>query len=89
MSEMLETALGSGNVFADMGLEDAEELMIRAQLGHAVRKILEGKRLKQREVSELFGIDQPEVSKLMNGQYHQFSEGRLQGFLNRLESQSV
>ncbi len=40
MSEVLETVRGSGNVFADMGLEDAEELMIRAQLGHAVREIL-------------------------------------------------
>ena len=75
----------SGNVFADMDLEDAEELMIRAQLGHAVRKILEAKRRKQREVSELLGIDQAEVSKLMNGKYHLFSEGRLLGFLNRLD----
>ena len=75
----------SGNVFADMGLEDADELMIRAQLGHAVRIILEQKKRKQREISELLGIDQAEVSKIMNGKYHLFSEGRLLGFLNRLD----
>ena len=79
----------SGNVFADMGLEDADELMIRAQLGHAVRKILEEKKRKQREVSALLGIDQAEVSKLMNGKYHLFSEGRFLGFLNRLDRKVI
>ena len=74
----------SGNVFADMELEDADELMTRAQLGHAVRIILKEKKRKQREISELLGIDQAEVSKLMNGKYHLFAEGRLIGFLNRL-----
>ena len=79
----------SGNVFADMGLEDADELMVRAQLGHAVRKLLEERELKQREISDLLGIDQAEVSKLMNGKYHLFSEGRLLGFLNRLDQKVV
>lgn len=75
----------SGNVFTDMGLEDADELMMRAQLGQVVRKILQEKTLKQREIAQLLGIDQAEVSKLMNGKYHLFSEGRLLGFLNRLD----
>ncbi len=79
----------SGNVFSDMGLEDADELMIRAQLGYAVRKILEGKRYKQREAAAQLGIDQTEVSKLMNGKYHLFSEGRLLGFLNRLDRKVI
>jgi predicted XRE-type DNA-binding protein len=76
--------VGSGNVFADLGLEDADELLTRAQLGHSVRMILEKKKLKQREIAGLLGIDQAEVSKLMNGQYHLFAEGRLFGFLNKL-----
>ena len=76
--------VGSGNVFADLELEDADELLTRAQLGHTVRMILTKKKLKQREIATLLGIDQAEVSKLMNGQYHLFSEGRLFGFLNRL-----
>ena len=75
----------SGNVFEDMGLEDADELIIRAQLGRAVRSILEEKGGKQRELAALLGIDQAEISKLMNGKYHLFSEGRLVGFLNRLD----
>jgi len=84
-----EFVKSSGNVFADMGLEEADELMARAQLGYAVRQLLEEKGLKQRESAELLGIDQAEVSKLLNGKYHLFSEGRLLGFLNRLDRKVV
>ena len=68
-------------MFADLGLDDADELLTRAQLGHTVRLILKARKLKQREIGELLGIDQAEVSKLMNGQYHLFAEGRLFAFL--------
>jgi predicted XRE-type DNA-binding protein len=77
--------IGSGNVFADLGLDDADELLTRAQLGHTVRLILKARKLKQREIAELPGIDQAEVSKLMNGQYHHFAEGRLFAFLKSLD----
>ena len=80
-----EYEMGSGNVFADLGLKDADELLIRAKLGHTVRMILENRGLKQKEISELLKINQSEVSKLMNGKYHLFSEGRLFGFLNKLD----
>ena len=80
-----EYEISSGNVFADLGLADADELLTRAQLGHTVRMILKGKKLKQREIAKLLGIDQAEVSKLMNGQYHLFAEGRLFAFLRCLE----
>jgi predicted XRE-type DNA-binding protein len=75
----------SGNVFADMGLDDADELLTRAKLGHSVRMILEKKKLKQREIGQLLEIKQPEVSNLMNGRYTLFSPERLFGFLNKLD----
>jgi len=75
----------SGNVFADMGLDDADELLTRAKLGHSVRMILEKKKLKQREIGKLLEIKQPEVSNLMNGRYTLFSQERLFGFLNKLD----
>jgi len=80
-----EYEMGSGNIFADLGLKDADELLTRAKLGHTVRMILEKRGLKQKEISELLKINQSEVSKLMNGKYHLFSEGRLFGFLNKLD----
>jgi predicted XRE-type DNA-binding protein len=73
------------NVFAELGLDDADELLTRAKLGHTIRMILKKRGLKQRTIADLLKIDQAEVSKLMNGKYHLFSEGRLFGFLNRLD----
>ncbi len=78
--------VSSGNVFADLEIDNADELQARAKLGHTIRTILEEKGMKQREISELLEIDQAEVSKLMNGKYHLFSEGRLLSFLNKLDT---
>ena len=46
---------------------------------------MKAKKMKQQEIGELLGINQSEVSKLMNGKYHLFSESRLIGFLNKLD----
>ena len=75
----------SGNIFEDMGLDDADELLLRSQLGSSVRQILKRRNLVQREIADLLDIQQPEVSNLMQGKYHLFSEGRLLSFLNKLE----
>jgi predicted XRE-type DNA-binding protein len=79
----------SGNIFADMGLEEADELLTRAQLGYSVRQILKERGLKQREIANLLNIKQSEVSLLMQGKYHLFSEGRLFHFLNKLDRKVV
>ena len=84
-SKKFEFEESSGNVFADMDLENPEELLLRAELGHSVRMILEKRELKQREIGKLLKIKQPEVSKLMNGRYTLFSQERLVSFLNKLD----
>src|SRR5947209_80427 len=76
---------GSGNVFADLGLEDADELFARAQIGFHVYQILKDKKLAQREIASLLGIKQPEVSHLMNGHFSRFTTDKLLDFLKRLE----
>jgi predicted XRE-type DNA-binding protein len=75
----------SGNIFADLGLEDADELFMRAQIGFFVFKILENKKLKQREIARVLGIAQPDVSHLMNGHFSRFTTDKLLDFLKRLE----
>jgi predicted XRE-type DNA-binding protein len=75
----------SGNVFADLGLEDADELFTRGKIGIQVIRILKKRNLKQREISQLLGIPQPEVSHLINGEFQRFSEGKLLIFLKRLD----
>jgi predicted XRE-type DNA-binding protein len=76
---------GSGNVFADLGLEDSDELFTRAQIGFHVHKIITSKKLKQREIASLLGIKQPEVSHLMNGHFSRFTADKLLDFLKRLD----
>ena len=77
----------SGNVFADLGLADADELFTRGKIGIQVLRLLKQRNLEQREMSELLGIPQPEVSHLMNGEFQRFSEGKLLLFLKRLDTE--
>ena len=76
---------GSGNVFADLGLKDSDQLMARARIGFYVFKILEDRKMKQREVAGILGIAQPEVSHLMNGHFSRFTTDKLLDFLKRLD----
>ncbi|ETW97924.1 MAG: hypothetical protein ETSY1_20830 [Candidatus Entotheonella factor] len=76
---------GSGNVYADLELDDADEHFTRAQIGFHVYKILEAKRLKQQEIVTLLGIQQPEVSHLMNGHFSRFTTDKLLSFLKKLD----
>lgn len=81
----IEFEMGSGNVFADLGLKDADGLFARAQIGFCVYKIVKERKLKQREIAKLLGIAQPEVSHLMNGHYSRFTTDKLLDFLKRLD----
>ena len=87
--ERTEYEESSGNVFADIGLEDADEMLTRAKPGYAVRQLLKQRKLKQRDIAQLLEIKQPEVSNLMRGKYHLFSEARLFGFLNKLDRKVI
>jgi predicted XRE-type DNA-binding protein len=80
----IESTEGSGNVFADLGLADADELFARAQIGAHIFKVLEAQDLKQREISALLGVPQGEVSHLMNGRYNRFTTDKLLDFLKHL-----
>jgi predicted XRE-type DNA-binding protein len=81
----IEFEEGSGNIFADLGLEDADELFTRAQIGVCVFKILKDRKLKQREIAALLGIAQSDVSHLMNGHFSRFTTDKLLNFLKRLD----
>jgi predicted XRE-type DNA-binding protein len=76
-------------VFTDLRLDDADELFARSQLGFQVWKILKAKNLKQREIADLLGIKQPEVSHLMNGEFSRFRESELINSLKRFDREVV
>lgn len=77
---------GSGNVFADLGLDESGELFTRAQVGiHVINAIKHSKISGQEGICKVLGIKQPEVSHLLNGHFSRFSTEKLVEFLNRLE----
>lgn len=76
---------GTRNVFKDIGLPNAEEHLVKAQLVFKIDTILKDRRLKQVEAAELFGIRQPDVSKMLRGEFRQFSVERLLRFLVALD----
>ena len=77
--------VGSGNVFRDLGLPNPDEHLIKAQLVYKIDAILKQRRLKQVETAALLGIRQPDVSKMLRGEFRQFSVERLLRFLVALD----
>jgi predicted XRE-type DNA-binding protein len=84
MSAEIEVYPSCGNVFADMGLPDAEERLAKAELSIQIHEIIKKRRLTQLQAAEILGIDQPKVSALIRGRLKGFSMERLFHFLNTL-----
>jgi predicted XRE-type DNA-binding protein len=85
MSDKKRYEIGSGNVFKDIGVPGPEEHLIKAQLVFKIDAILKRRGLKQVEAADLFGVRQPDVSKLLRGEFRQFSVERLLRFLVALD----
>ena len=73
--------IGSGNVFKDLGIPNAEEHLVKAQLVFKIDTIMKDRGLKQAAAADLLGIKQPDVSKMLRGDFKQFSVERLMRFL--------
>ena len=83
-SKTEKVAIGSGNVFADLGFEDSEERLLKAKLATKIAQLIEKKGWTQAQTAERTGLDQPKVSRLLRGQLSGFSADRLFAVLNRL-----
>lgn len=81
----IQYEVGSGNVFADLGYEDAEEALAKADLARAIGAIIEERGLTQAQAAAVLGVDQPKVSALLRGRLSGFSSDRLFRFLNLLD----
>ena len=73
--------IGSRNVFKDLGVPSAQEHLVKAQLVFKIDAIMKRRHLKQTEAAKLLGIRQPDVSKMLRGEFRQFSVERLLRFL--------
>ena len=74
----------SGNVFADLGIPDADVSLLKADLIISIAGLIREKGLTQAQAAKLMGLAQPDVSKLMRGHFSGFSYERIFGFLTAL-----
>ena len=80
----VEVLRSSGNVYADLGLVDAEKLKIKTGLVIEIRKGMRRLGLTQQAAAKRIGISQPKVSDMMRGDFSNLSERKLMDCLNRL-----
>lgn len=84
MTNEIKVQSSSGNVFADLGIQNSDELLIKAELVRQISKIIAARKMTQTEAAQMLGIDQPKVSALLGGKLSGFSTERLFRFLNAL-----
>ena len=83
-SESIAVEFGSGNVFADLNLPDAEKLKVKSGLVIEITRAVRRLGLSQVEAGRRMGIPQPKVSAMMRGDFANMSERKLMDCLNRL-----
>lgn len=76
---------GNRNVFKDLDVPNAADHLVKAQLVFKIDKLMKARRMKQIEAAERFGVRQPDISKMLRGEFRQFSVERLLRFLVALD----
>jgi predicted XRE-type DNA-binding protein len=81
----IEAHESSGNVFADLGLPDSEERMLKAGIVIELRRLIKERELTQVKAAKLVGISQPDISHLLRGDFDDYSAERLMKMLTAFE----
>ncbi len=84
MARKIEYTESSGNVFADLGLANADELLAKAEMAAKIARLLDARKLTQKALAALLDASQSDVSLLVNHKFGRFSTERLMQFLVRL-----
>ena len=80
----IEIEESSGNVFADLDLPDADELLVKGQLAMKIDEIIKSRRWTQQKAAEVLGMSQPKLSKMLRGQFRGISQAKMLEYLNLL-----
>lgn len=72
-----EVKMSRGNIYADLGAHDADEMLLKAQLALAISEILQSKKLTQQQAAKILGMTQPKLSNLLRGQFRGISEAKM------------
>lgn len=75
---------GSNNIYADIGMPDAGEMLVKAHLAAKIGEIVKQRHLTQQQAAEILGMTQPKLSNMLRGQFRGISEARMLDCLNRL-----
>ena len=84
-AKKIEIHEGTGNVFADLGLPDADNHFLKAQIVAELYRLTTERKLTQQKAGTLMGISQPEVSRLFKGHFREYSVDRLMTFLTAFD----
>lgn len=83
-AENLRIEEGSLNPYADLGLPDATDMLVKAELARQIGEILKSRRLTQQRAAELLGMTQPKLSEMLRGKFRGISQAKMMECLNRL-----
>ena len=83
--DKIEVIKSSGNVFADLGSNNPEELKLKAKIAASVNSIIKHRHITQAQAASVLGVSQPQVSDLKKGKLKHFSVERLFDLLNALD----
>jgi predicted XRE-type DNA-binding protein len=76
-SSKVDIEEGSGNIFADLGLPEADVLLLKSQIVTELSHLVQERGLTQTESAKLMGIAQPDLSNLVRGDLRGYSVERL------------
>jgi predicted XRE-type DNA-binding protein len=68
---------GTMNVYADLGVADAEEMLVKAQLAAKIAEIIKLRKLTQTQAASLLGMTQPKLSNMLRGRFRGISEAKM------------
>src|SRR6266481_3515480 len=85
MAPKVKVEVASGNIFADLGLPDADTHFLKAQIVAEIYRLTSQRKLTQAQTGKLIGISQPEVSRMFKGNFREYSVDRLMAFLTAFD----
>lgn len=83
--QKIEIEVGSGNVFADLGLPDADEMLLKSQIVVALHRLIKARKLTQTAAAKRIGIGQPDLSNVLRGRFRGYSTERLMRMLTAFD----
>jgi predicted XRE-type DNA-binding protein len=84
-SDEVKVIVGSGNVFADLGLTGADELLLKSNMVIELRRLIKSRKLTQTAAAKTIGISQPDLSHLLKGRFRGYSVERLMRMLTAFD----